>query len=293
MQELAEGIYLHPGAVNCGIISRGGDALVIDTGLDKEAGRKLLKALGEKSLKVIINTHAHADHFGGNDFLTKRTGAEVWASRAEGAGMDNPEFEPVFLAAGSAPLREMYSRFFLAPRSTPGRVLTGGERITDWDLEILDLPGHSIEQLGVACGEVCFTADAFLGTEALTKHGIPFNVDITAQLNTLDLLADLPYHWFVPAHGEAREREGMRRDVEQNRNRIELILELIAGHLAEGPLNLEQIVKWVCDSLDLTVGNPGQFYLFRTSINAYLTHLAAKGMVRPMFEANCFLWERV
>ena len=91
MQEIAEGIYLHPGAVNCGVIFRGGDALVIDTGLDKEAGRKLLKALGARSLKVIINTHAHADHFGGNDFLTKRTGAEVWASRAEGAGMDTPE----------------------------------------------------------------------------------------------------------------------------------------------------------------------------------------------------------
>ena len=46
---------------------------LIDTGNDKEAGKKILKIIAEQGWKVkgIINTHSNADHIGGNKVIRR------------------------------------------------------------------------------------------------------------------------------------------------------------------------------------------------------------------------------
>ena len=55
------------------------EVCLIDSGNDKDAGKKVLKILeaGGWKLKMVINTHSHADHIGGNSRLAQRTGCSV------------------------------------------------------------------------------------------------------------------------------------------------------------------------------------------------------------------------
>ena len=69
--ELAPGIYHLQSGSNMGLIMRNGKALLIDTGLDRDTGRRALRAVEVQNatLEAVVVTHALADHFGGARFL--------------------------------------------------------------------------------------------------------------------------------------------------------------------------------------------------------------------------------
>ena len=71
--------YMFEGAVNLGMYHRGqGKCTLIDSGIDDDVGKRVINILKENDLVVdsIINTHAHADHIGGNSLVQKRTQSE-------------------------------------------------------------------------------------------------------------------------------------------------------------------------------------------------------------------------
>ena len=75
------------------------DVCLIDSGSDKDAGRKvrqILDANGWK-LKSIFNTHSNADHIGGNSYLQKQTGCRIYAPGIECSFTRHPVLEPSFL----------------------------------------------------------------------------------------------------------------------------------------------------------------------------------------------------
>ena len=74
------------------------EVCLIDSGNDKDAGRKvrqLLDANGWK-LTAIYNTHSNADHIGGNKYLQGQTGCKVYAPGIEYAFTRWPLLEPSF-----------------------------------------------------------------------------------------------------------------------------------------------------------------------------------------------------
>lgn len=97
---------------------QGNDVCLIDSGNDKDAGRKVQQILDANGwrLTVIYNTHSNADHIGGNAYLQRQTGCRIFAPGVECDFTRHPILEPSFLYGGY-PFRELRHKFLLAQGS--------------------------------------------------------------------------------------------------------------------------------------------------------------------------------
>ena len=94
------------------------DVCLIDSGSDKDAGRKARQILDKNDwrLTAIFNTHSHADHIGGNRYLQSQTGCRVYAPGAECAFTRHTVLEPSLLYGGCPP-KELRHKFLMAQES--------------------------------------------------------------------------------------------------------------------------------------------------------------------------------
>ena len=102
-----------------GLVKLGGNEVcLIDSGSDKDAGRRvrqILDANGWK-LRAIYNTHSNADHIGGNSYLQKQTGCRIYAPGIECCFTRYPQLEPSLLFGGY-PMKDLRHKFLMAQES--------------------------------------------------------------------------------------------------------------------------------------------------------------------------------
>jgi glyoxylase-like metal-dependent hydrolase (beta-lactamase superfamily II) len=292
LQYIAGYTYYLPGPVNIGIYAHGnGKCTVIDTGIDKDSGRRILKALANANLQLeqIINTHAHADHFGGNAFLVARTEAEVWAPVFEAQIIQAPQLEPFYLYS-AWPIGQLQTKFLQAPPSQVNKIITVQDK-TPEGLSFLELPGHSPAQIGVITPDgVLFCADAYFSEETLTNYYLPYFIDIPRAKQTLRMLLTEPcYRYILPAHGKlAQNPEKLLR---LNLSRLNEIDELIWENLAQ-PHTREDLLAKLISEKNLPT-NPAQYYLYYSSIGAHLAGMAAEGKIGFSYTRGYMYWQQI
>lgn len=176
------------------------DVCIIDSGNDKEAGRKINKILKENNfnLKYIINTHSNADHIGGNEFLQKRTECKIISTEIENLFTKYPILEPSFLYGGY-PFNKLTNKFLMAKSSNP----TGNLDELPEGLEYIKLGGHFFDMIGIKTSDdVYFLADCVFGENIVKKYHISFIYNVDEFLKTLDYVENLEGKLFIPSHAE-------------------------------------------------------------------------------------------
>ncbi|HXZ04775.1 MAG TPA: MBL fold metallo-hydrolase [Ktedonobacteraceae bacterium] len=320
--ELQENIWVIQGGANIGVIAHEGHCLIIDSGMDKDTGQKILnqvKKLGLTPTALLI-THAHADHFGGAHYLFRQTGLQVYASRVEASVMSAPILEPLYLFGGAQPPGELQHKFFLAKPCQVDVILKGNELSVDQiPLEVIPLPGHSTEQVGVAYGDTLFVGDAFLTPDILDKHHIPFYTDILAGLSTLGFLKAFvkntgassagaftplagtmlktkttPFEVVVAGHGELySSSDQVNHVIDYTAQRLESILDEVRNSLAYGEARgTSDVLRSVSTIHGASITTLSQHALYNTTIQAALSALYTQDVIRPVFQDNRLLWQR-
>jgi len=205
LKQITEDVYYIPNPTNIGVIRDGETAILIDSGLDDDTGKRILRTLEKYglSLEAIINTHFHADHCGGNAYLKEKTGAKIYAPEIESAIIQYPYLEPFCLFSGANPIKDLKNKFLMAKPSQVDYVIKNNEDKLSFDeieVGIVRLPGHSPNQIGIEIEDILFCADSVFSEDILRKYKIPFCVDIDKQKKTLNFLKNIKYRFYVPSY---------------------------------------------------------------------------------------------
>jgi glyoxylase-like metal-dependent hydrolase (beta-lactamase superfamily II) len=321
LTQLQENVWVIQGGANIGVIAHEGRCLIIDSGMDKDVGRDILRQVQKLGLvpDALVVTHAHADHFGGAHYLVRQTGLKVYATRVEASVMAGPILEPLYLFSGAQPPRELQHKFLLAKPCLADVILTGTEQtIADIPVQIIPLPGHSLEQVGLIYGETLFAGDAFLTPDILDKHGIPFYTDIQKGLASLDQLITLldgsvslvagenvlrqvdvlkeanpTFKHIVAGHGEiSTSSEQAKRVIQYTVQRLESILQLVRDALADGVARPgSELLQVVARAQGVDISTLSQYVLCNTTVQAALSALYARNEVHPLIRENNLTWQ--
>jgi glyoxylase-like metal-dependent hydrolase (beta-lactamase superfamily II) len=280
-----------PGAVNIGVLRNGERCALIDTGLDKDSGRKIRKVLEAEGLKLeaIINTHSHADHFGGNDYLARNLKAEVYAPSIESGIIQNPILEPIYLFHGATPIRNLRNKFVLAKPSPVDHIIGPGKlEVIGLEVEIIPLPGHCFNQVGVLVDNILFCSDTVFSERVIDKYRVPVVQDVKSHLETLERMNGMEHDMFIPAH--TKPVADIKELVAKNIATTQRIIDDIKGLLDE-PKTTEGLMSELCTGygLDLTVVQ--QYYLIHMTVMAYLGYLYDEKQVDIEMEGNLLRWK--
>ncbi|HIS30993.1 MAG TPA: MBL fold metallo-hydrolase [Candidatus Limivivens intestinipullorum] len=264
------------------------EVCLIDSGNDKDAGRKIRKLLDSRGWKLtaIYNTHSNADHIGGNHYLQAQTGCKIYSPGIDCAFTKYPILEPAFLYGGY-PCGELRHKFLLAQESS-AKELT--HDVLPEGFEIIPLPGHFFSMVGFRTPDnVVYLADCLSSRETLDKYQISFLYDPAAYLQTLEMVKSLNADLFVPAHAPATR--GIAELAQYNIQKVLEIAEKIV-ELCSEPLCFEALLQKLFAEYALTM-NFEQYVLVGSTVRSYLSWLKDTGRVSARFENNLLVWEKL
>ena len=264
------------------------DVCLIDSGNDKDAGRKIRQILDKNGWKLtaIYNTHSNADHIGGNKYLQAQTGCRIFANGIEADFTNHPALEPAFLYGGF-PVEELEHKFLMAQESECEKLTT--ECLPD-GFEIISLKGHFFDMIGLRTpDDVVFLADCLSSEATLNKYKIGFIYDVAEYLKTLEYVKSLRAKLFVPSHADVTDDISSLCDY--NILNVNVIADNICNICNEA-LCFEDVLKRLFDYYELTM-NFQQYVLVGSTVRSFLSYLKNQGRVSAEFCNNMLLWKTV
>ncbi len=313
MEALGPGVWGIYNGINVGVIELGnGNCALMDTGMTKQKAKQLLKELAPTGLKpiAIINTHAHADHFGGNAQVIEQGKSEgrivrVFCPAQEDVTLNYPLLEPIGLFAGASPIPELCNSFLLGPTSPVDYLIKQDEVLpleeiagvaTTVRVEAVSLVGHTINHFGYRVNGVFFAGDSVLAAETVMKHGLPFCFDVGNQFAALDKLENIEANRFLPCHAASCDKNGLSELIAVNRGQMERAAEALRKALKEaGNVGLDGsgAVAAIADGLEMLFSSLQSYWLAHLTTHGYLRWLYGLGEITPELWDNKLYWKWV
>ncbi len=174
-------------------------AILVDTGYCTHKAQTLSlveTALGGQAVRLIINTHLHSDHCGGNAHLSEHFGCPIWVPPNHfRSAVEWDQSALTFAATG-----QHCERFTPAMALQPGTTMQQAAR--NWQIHAA--PGHDTHSVLLFEPE----SGVLMSADALWEHGFGIvfpEIDDEPGFDdvesTLDLIASLNARIVIPGHG--------------------------------------------------------------------------------------------
>jgi glyoxylase-like metal-dependent hydrolase (beta-lactamase superfamily II) len=191
---------------------------LIDTGVKQSPQRDILPSLKKlgltfKDVPLVLNTHGHFDHTGGNAEL-KQAGAQICCHVDEAAFINNRQYcyEHFFAPAVYEILgnrdqtRKEWELFteMAGPEVTVDRFLREDDIIdlgSGFKFRVLHIPGHTSGSLGFYWEKeaILFSGDSLPGLHN-KEGGLPILTELESYRKSLKRLQELPLNYILQAH---------------------------------------------------------------------------------------------
>lgn len=291
LRKIGKRTYCLENVVNIGFyLLNNCDICLIDSGSSKDYAKIIDKILIENNwnLKYIINTHSHADHIGGNNYLQNKYNCEVFSSRLESYFINIPVLEPAFMY-GASPIKDVMNHVFYAKESVCKDI--NGVEIEG--LQVISLAGHSIDQIGIVTSDkVCFAGDAYSSTNIVEKYSIQYIYDVGKYIKSLQSLLDSNYDYYIPAHGMIEKKSSAFNTLEKNLETCLNVKDIILSIVGK-KITISDLVKKVFEKYNIKI-NSVQYHVVLATIKAYLKYLEENEKVVFGYEDNeMFIYKNV
>ncbi len=285
--QVAENSYYIQSPAKIGLLKlNDSEVCLIDTGNDKDAGKKIKKILDANgwTLKAIYNTHSNADHIGGNQYLQKQTGCKIYAPGIECDFTNHPILEPAYLYGGCPP-KDLKHKFLMAQESV-AEYLT--KDVLPEGMESIELPGHFFDMVGFRTSDdVVYLADCLSSKETLDKYQISVLYDVENYLKTLEMVKTMKAKMFVPSHAEPTE--DITELAQYNIDKVHEIAEKIVD-ICKEPQSFEKILQMLFTEYHLKLTFE-QHVLVGSTVRSYLAWLKDNGRLDIVIEDHILLWK--
>lgn len=226
MQEI---IRIDLGGVNCYLLKKGKDFLLIDTGghmlLDKEFTDRrglLLESLEREgcepgNLKLVILTHGDNDHAGNAAYLKEHYNVQIAMHTGDvalvtdldwGKMADSFNFRSLFNNIVFKLLRKQISKIYVKiiadfMKFTPDILIDEGTELSEYgfDARVLHLPGHTKGSIGILAGENELIAGDTLSNSKKPEPA-PNAMDFGMLNKSIERIKIMGVKHIYPGHGQ-------------------------------------------------------------------------------------------
>lgn len=285
VKQLAKDTFYYEAFTNVGIYRTGEkQAVLIDACDHKRMAKGLAGELDGMGLSVstIIDTHCHVDHICGNAYFKEKYGCRILSTRLEQGYIYKPDMEPNFYNVALTVNKTCNPFYGIEPSETE---VINEENIPQ-GLEIISLPGHSFEMIGVRTpDDVVFLADAVLSVSTWENYRLPFFYDVNGAIETLEKIREMKGKLFVPSHNPPCSNIGelAQYNIERLREKKETVL-----HLCKNK-SFEELFSLIMDKEGLTIKTP-KYAMYAVMVRNFLQSLIEDGLIYTELENNRIIY---
>jgi len=280
------------------VIEAGSDLVLLDTGIastpEAATAPELAElGLGLADLTLVVNSHAHPDHMGGNAVLRERSGARVAAPALEVGWLEDNErlltelwgSDPAALELSAAERAELLE--MLGDRVRVDVLLRDGDLlpVDDRPLRVITTSGHSPGHIAVLdeSSRTVFTFDDVQGRGQPYLNGsvwlAPLYTDVERHVGGLNRLLELDFDALIPSHGDPLDADAGRKRITESLEWVDEVHNFTKDLLrSKGALT----VRDLAGAIGTDLGNFGGVCLQTVCMaRAHLEHLSHQRTAEP------------